>query len=99
MALIDDIHVNLRLSTGDFDAAELEPLMAACRRDLELAGVAPAVANDDSDPLIARAIVLYCKAHFGYGTDGERYKEAYDSIRRTLAHSQAYAPTEGDMNG
>ena len=38
----------------------------------------------ETDPLIARAIVLYCKAYFGYDDQTERWQACYDGLRDQL---------------
>lgn len=89
MALLDDVKVCLRLSTTAFDDAEIIPLIDACKLDLSLAGV---VLTDEADPLIERAVVLYCKGNFGFDEKSDRYLKAYDSLKNALALS-------GDYNG
>lgn len=45
------------------------------------------------DPLIKRAITVYCKANFGYEDpkQAERFQEAYTSLKQHLTLSQEYA--------
>jgi hypothetical protein len=87
MALIDDVRLNLRITSTAFDAAEIQPIIDACKIDLKLSGVN---VIDDSDPLIKRAVVLYAKANFGYSTDSERYQKAYDMLKNSMALSGDY---------
>lgn len=43
------------------------------------------------DPLIKRAIILYCKAHFGYeNPEAERFAESYLMLKVHLALSADY---------
>ena len=70
MALLDDVKVALRISAVNlsFDT-EINDLIDAAKRDLLISGI---VVTDETDPLIKRAIVTYCKAHFGYDNPGSR---------------------------
>ena len=87
-----DIKTALRISTNNtaFDS-EIADLIAAARADLMLAGVLLAKANDDTDPLIKRAITVYVKANFGWNNpDAERLQQSYDMLKSHLALSQEY---------
>ena len=59
--MLENIKLALRIE-GDLFDNELAGLISACKKDLEISGVVV----DDSDPLIERAVVFYCKAYFGY---------------------------------
>ena len=90
MALLDDIKVAMRITTDLFDG-ELHDLIAAAKSDLKLSGVDPTKAEDDTDPLIKRAITTYVKANFGWDNpDAERLERAYDMIKAHLTLSQEY---------
>ena len=87
-----DIKTALRISTNNtaFDS-EIADLIAAARADLMLAGVLLAKANDDTDPLIKRAITVYVKANFGWNNpDAEKLQQSYDMLKSHLALSQEY---------
>lgn len=89
MALIDDVKLSLRLTTNAYDA-EITDLIAAAKTDLGLAGVLNNTL--DSDPLIKRAIMSYCKAHFGFGNaDYSKLIEAYEMLKNHLSLSADYA--------
>jgi uncharacterized phage protein (predicted DNA packaging) len=86
--LLEKVKRNIRISSTALDDAEITPLIAAALKDLETAGVTKL---DDADPLIERAIVTYCKAHFGYdNADSEKLKAAYDSIKHALTQLAEY---------
>jgi len=92
MMSILDIKTTLRISTNNtaFDS-EIADLIASARADLMLAGILPAKANDDTDPLIKRAITVYVKAHFGWNNpDAEKLQQSYAMIKGHLALSQEY---------
>lgn len=65
---------------------ELEALIPSCKKELELAGVY----GDETDPSYRQAIRLYCKAHYGYDDKTERFQEAYEALRDTMALSGNY---------
>ena len=70
MPLLDEVKLNLRVTSSVFDDAEIAPLIEACKADLRLSGV---VKWDDADPLCKRAAVSYCKGHFGFDDKAGRY--------------------------
>lgn len=95
MALLDDVKMALRITSSAFDN-EIEGLIEAAKADLRLSGVTDAKVKDDGDPLIRRAIVVYCKANFGYDNpEAERFQQSYDMLKAHLTLSQEYT-TAGD---
>ena len=92
MPILNDIKTALRISTNNtaFDS-EITDLISAAKADLMLAGILPAKANDDTDPLIKRAITVYVKANFGWNNpDAEKLQQSYAMIKGHLALSQEY---------
>ena len=91
MAILDDVKVALRIAatTTDFDT-EIQDLINAAIEDLKMAGVATDKAVD-TDPLIKRAITVYCKSHFGYDNpDASRFWRSYESLKMHLTLSADY---------
>ena len=89
MAFIDDLKLHLRITTNALDV-EVQDLMDAAELDLALSGVDP-VKIVDTDPLIRRAITVYCKAHFGYDNpDHERLLKAYEMLKMHLTLAGDY---------
>lgn len=91
MAIIDDVKVALRVApaTVEFNG-EIQGLIDAAEADLQLAGVIPEKV-DVADPLIKRAIVVYCKANFGYDNpDADRLQRAYDLLKMHLTLAEDY---------
>ena len=87
MALIDDVKQVLRVSTTAMDT-EITDLIEACKLDLGISGLDTI---QDTDPLIKRAIMTYCKANFGYDNpDAERLNESYVMLKKHLAISSDY---------
>ena len=91
MAILNDVKVALRVAatTTAFDG-EIQDLINAAIADLKLAGVLDTKAVD-TDPLIKRAIVTYCKSHFGYDNpDASRFWRSYESLKMHLTLSADY---------
>ncbi|MCM8900615.1 head-tail connector protein [Caldicoprobacter algeriensis] len=88
--MLDDVKTALRITNAAFDT-EILDLIEAARYDLILAGVTTLKANDDTDPLIKRAIITYCKANFGFDNpDADRLQKSYDMIKMHLALAEDY---------
>ena len=79
---VDEIKHALRLKSSSFNT-EIESLIGAGQLDLLTSGVKAELANDESDPLIKRAIILYCQLHFGFEQDKDnanRLERLYNSL-------------------
>ena len=89
MALLDDVKAACRTTTTNAGiVGELTDLINAAEYDLKNTGINT---DDLTDPLIKRAIILYCKAHFGYNNeDAIRFAQNYDSLKSHLAMSVDY---------
>ena len=83
--IIEKLKKRIRVR-ADTSEEEIRDLDRACRKDLEIHGV---YGNED-DPLYYQAIVLYCKAHYGYDEKTERFLEAYESLRDSMELSGDY---------
>lgn len=88
--MIESIKTALRISNTAYDS-EINDLIAAARADLRLSGILESKVNDDTDPLIKRAIMVYVKASFGWNNpDAERLQQSYNMLKCHLALSQEY---------
>lgn len=84
----------LRITTDAFDS-ELVDLIDAAKADMGIAGVT----NDtESDPLVRRAIITYCKMHFGEPDEYDRLKASYDEQKGQLGTATGYTDW-GELNG
>lgn len=87
--LIDDVKAANRITTDDAGiVGELEDLIEAAKMDLIITGVDPIKVEleEQDDPLIKRAIVLYTKANFGFeNPDSERLQKIYEMLRDKLS--------------
>jgi hypothetical protein len=81
MAVLDDVKLALRVTTNAFDS-ELLDLIVAAQNDLGVAGVTETTTDD---PLVKRAVVTYCRVHFGTPDDYERMKRSYDEQKAQLS--------------
>ena len=86
--MLEKVKLALRIKTKAFDR-EMEDLIAAALADLELAGVTMPDKGQE-DPLIVRAVVTYCKMHFGEPEDPERLKLSYDEQKAQLKTATGY---------
>jgi len=90
MDILDDARKALRMSNTALDS-EITDLVNGARQDLILSGILSTKANDDTDALIKRAIIIYCKAYFGFDNpDAERLQKSYDSLKMSLVLSTDY---------
>ena len=85
--MLENVKQALRIKTDAFDD-ELELLIAAALADQRIAGVTEA---QQEDPLIVRAVITYCKLHFGdAGGEYDRLKAAYDEQKAQLTMATGY---------
>ena len=85
MSLLNQVKMALRVTTTAFDS-EIEDLIDAAELDIGLAGVI----NVEADPLITRAIITYCRLHFGQPDDFDRLKKSYDEQKAQLGMATMY---------
>lgn len=86
--IVEKVKLALRIVTDDFDT-ELADLINACMLDLGIAGVNVG----DLDSLTERAIITYCKVHFGDANGAEQYdrlKASYDEQKAQLQMATGY---------
>lgn len=92
--MLEKVKLALRITTAAFDS-EIKDLISAALADLYIAGVGDV---DDTDPLIVRAVITYCKANFGEPDEYDRLKAAYDEQKAQLQTATGYTDW-GDNNG
>jgi hypothetical protein len=101
--MLENVKTALRLNGDTFDT-EVNGLIAACLADLKLAGIdtkeqPPRIKRRETDPLIERAVILYCKAHFGYISGNERFISAYELQKHSLCLAGDYKPANPTQGG
>lgn len=84
--MLEAVKMALRIKTDAFDD-ELNGLIAACMADLGLSGVKT---DNTDDPLIVRAVIVYCKAYFGSNPDAVQYEQSYQALKISLSLAGDY---------
>lgn len=83
---LDKVKMALRITTTAYDD-ELVDLIEAAKLDLGIAGV---VLPAELDEICDRAIITYCKVHFGLSEDADRLKRSYDEQKAQLVTATGY---------
>lgn len=76
----------LRITTTAYDS-EISTLIDAALLDMGIAGVTN---DDDTDALVLRAIITYCRLNFGQPDDYDRLKASYDEQKAQLGMATGY---------
>ena len=84
--MLEKVKLALRITTDAFNS-ELNDLIAAAQLDLGIAGV---VVPAEIDAIVSRAIITYCKIHFGEPDDYDRLKASYDEQKTQLSMATGY---------
>lgn len=84
--MLDAVKLALRISTDAFDS-ELTDLIGAALIDLRLGGVTNL---DTADLLVRRAVITYCRMHFGQPDDFDRLKKSYDEQKAQMGMATSY---------
>lgn len=85
--MFDKVKLALRIKTDAFDG-EISDLIASALLDMGIAGVI----TDTEDEIITRAVITYCKLHFGNPSekDYDRLKMSYDEQKAQLSTATSY---------
>ena len=86
--MLSKVKQALRITTDAFDS-ELTDLINAALLDLGIAGVNEFEATT-TDALIIRAVITYCKVHFGEPDEYDRLKASYDEQKAQLGMATGY---------
>ena len=84
--MLEKVKLALRITTNAFDD-ELTDLIGAAQLDLGIAGV---VIPTEVDSIVTRAIITYCKLHFGEPSEYDRLKASYDEQKAQLSMASGY---------
>lgn len=87
--ILNKVKLALRITTNDFDS-EINDLIDACMLDMGIAGMTN---EDQTDKLIIRAIITFCKFNFGDSNGVEmtdRLKASYDEQKAQLSMATGY---------
>jgi len=80
------VKMALRVTTTAYDS-ELNTLINAALLDMGIAGVTN---DDDTDEIVLRAIITYCRLNFGKPDDYDRLKASYDEQKAQLSMATGY---------
>ena len=86
MDILTEVKTALRVTTTAYND-ELTALIEAAKIDIYQANVGSV---DYDDPILRRAIVLYCRLYFGSPADFDRLKSAYDELKAQLGMATGY---------
>jgi len=86
--LTEKIRDALRISSESKKITEdIEDCIAACKLDLEISGI---VNIKEDDPIIIRAVKLFCKSDFNHNGLGEQYRQSYDLQKNSISLAGDY---------
>ena len=94
--ICDGKSLELNSLVGTRNDEEINELAMSRVRELENTGV---YGNPATDALYYQAMVLYCKANFGYDENTERFQTAFEKLRDSMALSGDYAKEKKNGNG
>lgn len=94
--MLEKVKLALRLTTNAYDD-EIQQLIDAAIADLGIAGIDANLLVDDA--LIIRAVITYCRVHFGSPNDFDRIKASYDEQKAQLQSASGYGVIGGDDYG
>lgn len=83
----------VRVSQTSTSEEEIALLINAAVGDLGRRGVD---IIDLEDPLTKQAVRLYCKGHYGYDKDSERFQKAYEALADGMSLSGDYEGGDSD---
>jgi uncharacterized phage protein (predicted DNA packaging) len=85
--MLDKVRKSLRITHNALDD-EIQDLIESALLDLQLSGVQK---TEITDPLIIRAVTIYCKANFGFDNpDSEKLNQSYTSLKTHLSLAGDY---------
>lgn len=84
--MLESVKLALRITTNAFDD-EIQDLINAALADLGIAGITN---QDQTDALIKRAVITYCRVNFGEPDDYDRMKASYDEQKAQLQVATGY---------
>lgn len=88
--MLDEVRSALRVDGNELDA-EIQGLIDSAVADLTLSGVDPTKAQAMTDPLIKRAVIIYCRAQFYYADQSaERLLQSYAMLKSHLSLAEDY---------
>lgn len=93
--MLEKVRLALRFVDETFDS-EIENFIDAAVLDLKRVGIVLPDDESNYDAQIQIAIILYCRWHFDFENDGNRYKNMYMDKRADLALCEEYTNEESN---
>lgn len=89
--MLELVKMALRITTNAYND-ELNHLIDSALIDLGFGGAMPEVLviTTETDPVIAQAVITYCKMNFGLPEDYDRLKRSYDEQKAQLGTATNY---------
>ena len=89
MTMLEKVRAALRISVADNEKIndELTDLIKDAKADLGIAGV---VVQGETEPLVRKAIITYCKMSFGLPEDYDRLKKSFDEQKAQLSNATGF---------
>ena len=87
--LFDLCKSSLRIVDSAFDN-EILSIIDACYQDLSVSGIN--TDRESVEPLIAQAVVFYCKGNFGFLEDSDKHNERDERLKISLSLSAESQP-------
>ena len=86
MVTLEAVKLAMRVVTTEFDT-EIQTLIESAKSDMGIAGVEIPTTDE---PIVNRAVITYCKAHFGEPDEYDRLKRAYDEQKAQLSTATGF---------
>lgn len=96
--MLEAVKLAIPVTTDAYDE-DLKQLIAAALADLGIPGIRrDLLFKETNDPLIRRAVITYCKAHFGSPPDYDKLCASYDEQKAQMSMATGYTDW-GDADG
>lgn len=96
--MLDRVKLAMRITTDVYDE-ELSSLIDAALLDLGIAGVTKNTI-EVADEVVRRAVITYCRLHFGSPDDYANLKASYDEQKAQLQTATGYTDWgDADVSG
>ena len=92
--MLEKVKMALRITTDAFNE-EITDLIASAMADISLIGIV----GTDTDPLIRKAVITYCRMNFGAPVDYDKLKASYDEQKAQLQTASGYHAPEVSSDG
>ena len=86
--MLENVKLAIGITTDYYDS-DLKGLIDACKADLSMCGIDESKIVD-TDALVVRAVIFYCKAYFRNSDESERYAKAYIALKNSMAMAGEY---------